>query len=128
MVVNLWDKYTYIMGKVNNIVLYAAKKKNTVNADPFAYIKNVDIGTDQGGVGILKNVTASGWNVVMVLAVVGFVISLMICGIRLSMIPKDMEDVKKQIMAKSLIFIGICGGTFLFSLFMTIAKSLFYGG
>lgn len=116
-----WNAYVRCMTAAQVV----AAKKSTVKADPFAYVKDTDLSTEKGGTGILKNVVSSGWTVVMTLSVAGFVVSLIICGFRLLITPREAADVKKHIIAKSLLFIGVCGGAFLFSLFMSIAKSMF---
>ena len=108
---------------VSSSVIYAAKKV-TVNADPFTYVKTVDLGV-KDGVGILKDVASSGWTVIMTLCVSGFVVSIILCGLRLLISPKEGADVKKHVSTKALIFMGVCAGAFLFSLFMTIAKKMF---
>lgn len=109
---------------VSRSVIHAAKKV-TVKADPFAYVKTADLGVKDGGVGILKDVVSSGWTVIMTLSVSGFVVSIILCGLRLLISPKEGADVKKHVSTKALIFMGVCAGAFLFSLFMTIAKKMF---
>lgn len=120
----MWTAYIRCMCAVQMVPVFAAKK-NKVNADPFEYVKDVDMNKATGGANIFKGVVSSGWTVIMLLSAVGFVMSLMVCGFRLLLFPKETADVKKHIITKSLLFIGVCGGTFLFSLFMEIAKNLF---
>lgn len=120
----IWNGYTRCMAIGSRNLVYAVKKR-TIKVDPLDYVNEMSMTSDKGGMGIMKNVTASGWTVVMVISVIGFVFSVIWCGFRLMIHPKEAEDVKKHIIAKSLMFMGVCCGAFLFSSLIAVAKGLF---
>lgn len=120
----IWNGCTRYIAMGSKTLVCAAKKR-IIKVDPLDYVKAMNLDSNNGGMAIFKNVTASGWGVVMVLSVVGFVVSLMVCGVRLLISPKETVDVKKHIIAKSLMFMGVCCGAFLFSSLIAVAEGLF---
>ena len=134
---NCYAKFTCVNGYFPVLLAGKAAKKaakkakktpapgSGIKANPFSYVKKTDISGKDGGLGMLKSLVSSGWGLIMVLAAAGFILSVMFCGIWLTISPKAGGEVKRHFITKSLIFIGVCGGTFFLSLFMTIAKSLF---
>lgn len=95
------------------------------NEDPLSYINNISFISDNVGMIVIKDTAASFYNLICILAILGYMISLFSIAIKLIILgPKCKSYISEELFFKSFVFVFITGFVSIISLILNIVSHI----